>query len=221
MKAEWNKFVLLASFLPFILFVIEFVCVFAHISGAVKMNTSPTNSDSDTLRVLAQAIAKLILRFRFSRSRFLTLLDEELVLQAKNNDPQANNVTLSIRTGINRRYIPQLLSGETMHSKPERLKMILEDLKWTSQKHYQSGRVPLKGSYKTFETICEIRASGTLTYKAILEELMKQGKVKVVGNEVEIILNNSEEDNKHSKFARNSVEKVFFTVEEIIQSEKN
>ena len=50
---------------------------------------------------------------------------------------------------------------------------------------------------------------------------MKQGKVKVVGNEVEIILNNSEEDNKHSKFARNSVEKVFFTVEEIIQSEKN
>ena len=221
MKAEWNKFVLLASFLPFILFVIEFVCVFAHISWVVKMNTSPTNSDSGTLRVLAQAIAKLILKFRFSRSRFLTLLDEELVLQAKNNDPQANNVTLSIRTGINRRYIPQLLSGETMHSKPERLKMILEDLKWTSQKHYQSGRVPLKGSYKTFETICEIRASGTLTYKAILEELMKQGKVKVVGNEVEIILNNSEEDNKHSKFARNSVEKVFFTVEEIIQSKKN
>lgn len=154
------------------------------------------------MAVLAKAIAKLMIKLRLHRSDFLLQLDKYLVQEAKNQDPNASNVTLSIRTGINRRYISKYLHDEVPIPKPDKLSVILEDVKWTAEKYYQSNVIPIKGPVKTFQSICEMRASGTLTYNSILEELVNQGELLATKDKVKIISTENKTLTDESNFAQ-------------------
>jgi hypothetical protein len=156
------------------------------------MNTQEKANESlklkkNAINLLSKAIAKIILKFRLSRTEILNSLDEQLVLEAKKQDPDASNVTIAIRTGINRRYIPAYLKGESPKASPDKLASILEDLRWTAHKYYNSTKITKVGHFRTFQSICEQRAAGMLTYQAILDELVKRGNIKDLGNKVEIL----------------------------------
>ncbi len=156
------------------------------------MNTKEKINESQKLKknaikLLSKAIAKIILKFRLSRTEILNALDEQLVLEAKKQDPDATNVTIAIRTGINRRYIPAYLKGKSPKTSPDKLATILEDLRWTAHRYYNSNKITKVGHFRTFQSICEQRAAGMLTYQAILDELVKRGNIKDLGHKVEIL----------------------------------
>ncbi len=156
------------------------------------MNTNPKINESlqlkkKALALLTKAIAKILLKFRLPRNEFINTLDENMVLEAKKQDPEASNVSIAIRTGIDRRYIAKHLKGEMPHAKPDKLAVIIEDVRWTAHKFYNSTKIPKTGPFRTFQSICQQRASGTLTYKSILEELITNGNLKDLGDKVELI----------------------------------
>jgi len=184
------------------------------------MNINPKIQHSLKLKkkaqaLLTRAIAKIMLQFRLPRSEIINSLDEKLVLEAKKQDPGASNVTIAIRTGIDRRYISKHLKGEMPNVRPDKLALILEDLRWTAHKFYNSNKVPKLGPFKTFQSICEQRASGTLTYNAILEELISYGNIKDLGDKVEIIklLNTPLQNNMiYAKHTATQVNRVVETI---------
>ncbi len=168
------------------------MCMITQIEKIKIMNTKEKINESQKLKknainLLSKAIAKIILKFRLSRTEILNALDEQLVLEAKKQDPDATNVTIAIRTGINRRYIPAYLKGESPKTSPDKLATILEDLRWTAHRYYNSNKITKVGHFRTFQSICEQRAAGMLTYQAILDELVKRGNIKDLGHKVEIL----------------------------------
>ena len=170
------------------------------------------------LSLLSKAIAKIVIKFRLPRNEFLAMFDEKLVLEAQRLDPQASHVALSIRTGIDRRYISKHLKGEMPRARPDKLSVILEDIRWTAHKHYHSTKIPKLGVFRTFQSICEQRAPGALTYQAILDELIANGSLKDLGNKVEIIniintVKNSEED-----FSQLTAKQVSRTINTLIHN---
>jgi len=146
-----------------------------------------TKLKKKAIELFSDAIAKVLLKFKFSRGDLYNSIDEKLVLQARKQDPNASIVTIAIRTSIDRRYVSKYLKGKMPVSKPDKMAIILEDLRWTAHKYYSSNKLPKLGYFRTFQSICEQRASGTLTYMAILEEFIKLGNIKDLGNKVEII----------------------------------
>ncbi len=140
------------------------------------------------VRLFSRAVAKLLLKFNISRHDYQHCLNEQLVLEAKRQNPKATKVELAVRTGIDRRFIAGYLSGEMPAVKSNKLTLILTDIKWTLKKHYSGNRLPKKGPFQSFESICEQWSSGTLTYKAILKELVRVGSVIDHGDEVELIV---------------------------------
>ncbi|MCF6318277.1 MAG: hypothetical protein L3J83_03205 [Proteobacteria bacterium] len=167
------------------------------------------------LALLSKAIAKIILKFRLPRSEFINSLDENLVLQAKKQDPEASNVSIAIRTGIHRRYINKHLRGEMPESKPDKLAIILEDIHWTAHKFYGGKKIPKTGPFRTFQSICEQRASGTLTYNAILEEMLKNGNLIDLGNKVELINlmpSTMKNDVAYSQTTANQINRIVSTI---------
>ncbi|MBL4773171.1 MAG: hypothetical protein JKX98_06100 [Alcanivoracaceae bacterium] len=167
------------------------------------------------LSLLSTAIAKILLKFRLPRGEFINLLDEKLVLEAKKQDPDASNVALAIRTGIDRRYISKHLKGEMPNSRPDKLTVILEDIRWTAQKFYNSNKIPKMGPFRTFQSICGQRASGSLTYKAILEELISNGNLKDLGSKVELIRlrGTTKKDNiNYSQTTANQINRIVNTI---------
>jgi len=184
------------------------------------MNTNPKIVESFKLKkkaltLLTKAIAKILLKFRLHRNEFINTLDQNLVLEAKKQDPDASNVAIAIRTGIDRRYIAKHLKGEMPHPKPDKLTVILEDIRWTAHKFYSSTKLPKTGPFRTFQSICEQRASGTLTYKAILEELVNNGNLKDLGDKVEIIrlLDLTTSSNiSYSQITANQINRVVGTI---------
>ncbi len=184
------------------------------------MNTNPQLQQNHDLKkkaisLLSKAIAKIMLKFRLPRNEFINLLDEKLVLEAKRQDPEASNVAIAIRTGIDRRYITKHLKGEMPNARPDKLAIILEDLRWTAQKFYNSNKIPKLGPFKTFQSICEQRASGSLTYNAIFEELLANGNIKDLGDKVEIVsfLNTTVKDDiNYSEVTANQVNRTVNTI---------
>jgi len=184
------------------------------------MNTNPKIQESlklkkKALALLTKAIAKILLKFRLPRNEFINTLDENMVLEAKKQDPDASNVAIAIRTGIDRRYISKHLKGEMPHAKPDKLAVILEDIRWTAHKFYNSTKIPKTGPFRTFQSICEQRASGTLTYKAILEELVANGNLKDLGNKVQIVrfINTTMDNNiNYSQITATQINRVAETI---------
>ncbi|VAW39218.1 hypothetical protein MNBD_GAMMA01-584 [hydrothermal vent metagenome] len=185
------------------------------------MNTNEKIQESLELKekalgLLAGAIAKLMLRFKLQRGKFHHLLDEKLVQEAKKQDTDANIVTLAIRTGIDRRYIKKYLDSEMPRARPDKLVTILEDVRWTAQRYYNSKTIPTRGPFRTFQSICEQRAPSTLTYTAILEELIKNGNLKDLGNnKLELLkLRNTtvKDDIKYSQISANQINRTVDTI---------
>lgn len=140
------------------------------------------------ISLFSRAVAKLLLKFNISRHDYNHSLNEQLVLEAKKQNPSATMVELAVRTGIDRRFISAYLSGEAPIVKSNKLSLILSDIKWTLKKDYPGKKcIPKKGPFKTFESICEQWSSGTLTYKAVLKELVRIGSVIDHGEKVELI----------------------------------
>lgn len=138
--------------------------------------------------LFSRAVAKLLLKFNISRHDYQNCLNEQLVLEAKRQNPKATKVELAVRTGIDRRFITGYLNGEMPATKPNKLTLILTDIKWTLNKHYSGNKLPKKGPFQSFESICERWSSGTLTYKAILKELVRVGSVIDHGDDVELVV---------------------------------
>ena len=153
-------------------------------TNIVQLNAIPKK----LIRLFSKAIAKLLLKFNISKHDYNHFLNEQLVLEAKKQNPKASKVELSVRTGIDRRFIGDYLKGDMPTIKSSKLSLILSDVKWTVNKHYKgSNKLPKKGPFKSFESICEQWSSGTLTYKAILTELVRIGSVVDHGDEVELV----------------------------------
>lgn len=185
------------------------------------MNTNPKIQESlklkkKALALLSKAIAKIILKFRLPRSEFINSLDENLVLEAKKQDPDASNIAIAIRTGIDRRYISKHLKGEMPNTKPDKLAIILEDIRWTAHKYYNSTKIPKIGPFKTFQSICEERASGTLTWTAILEELVKNGNIEDLDSQIKILDLNYQTTNNNINYSQMTATQINRVVETII-----
>jgi hypothetical protein len=177
------------------------------------MNTNPKIQQSLKLKkkaqaLLTRAIAKIMLQFRLPRSEIINSLDEKLVLEAKKQDPSASNVAIAIRTGIDRRYISKHLKGEMPRVKPNKMTVILEELRWTAFKYYGSNKLPKTGPFRTFQSVCEQRASGTLTYTAILEEFVQLGNIKDLGAKVELINFNFTLDNNEIDYSNLTAKQI-------------
>jgi len=141
------------------------------------------------ISLFSRAVAKLILKFNISRHDYNHCLNEQLVLEAKKQNPKASKVELAVRTGIDRRFISSYLNGEMPTVKSNKLSLILSDIKWTLNKYYPArNRLPKKGPFKSFESICEQWSSGTLTYKAVLTELVRIGSVVDHGKDIELVV---------------------------------
>ena len=140
------------------------------------------------ISLFSRAVAKLLLKFNISRHDYNHSLNEQLVLEAQRQNPNATKVELAVRTGIDRRFISAYLSGETPLVKSNKLVLILNDIKRTIQKDYPGRKcIPKKGPFKTFESICVQWSSGTLTYKAILKELIRIGSIIDHGGLIELV----------------------------------
>ncbi len=141
------------------------------------------------VRLFSKAIAKLILKFNLNKNDYNHYLNEQLVLEAKRQNPKATIVEISVRTGINRRYIKDYLKGEMPNIKSNKLTLILSDMKWTLNKYYGGGKkLPKKGPFASFQSICEQWTPGMLTYQAILSELVRIGSVIDHGEKVELVV---------------------------------
>lgn len=184
------------------------------------MNTNPKiqqslNLKKKALALLSKAIAKILLKFRLPRNEFISALDKNLVLEVKAQDPKASNVAIAIRTGIDRRFISKHLKDDMPQVRPDKLAMILEDVRWTAHKYYNGAKIPKTGPFRTFQSICEQWASGTLTYKSILDEFVRNGNIKDLGDKIELIqfkynLNKSELD--YSKLTAIQINRVTDTL---------
>ena len=140
------------------------------------------------ISLFSRAVAKLLLKFNISRHDYNYSLNEQLVLEAQRQNPNATKVELAVRTGIDRRFITGYLNGESPIVKSNKLSLILNDIKWTLEKYYSGKKLlPKKGPFKSFESICEQWSSGTLTYKAILKELIRIGCIVDHGQNIELI----------------------------------
>ncbi len=172
------------------------------------------NLKKKALSLLSKAIAKIMLKFRLPRNEFLMELDEKLILEAKRIDPKASNVAIAIRTGIDRRFISKHLKGEMPKTKPNKLTVILEEINWVTSKFYHSNKLPLTGPFRTFQSICESIAAGSLTYQAILAELVDNGNVVVKGNDVELIKLKSANKNEvnYSQITATQINRLVNTV---------
>ncbi len=168
------------------------------------------------LSLFSKAIARLLLKFNISKHEYNHCLNEQLVLEAKRQNPKASKVELSVRTGIDRRYISGYLTGEVPMTRTNKLTLILSDMKWTLNKFYTgSNKMQKKGSFRSFESICQQWSSGTLTYQAVLKELVRIGSVKDHGDKVELIeakhdeLKNDIQYFEFSSYLINRVSKTF------------
>jgi hypothetical protein len=140
------------------------------------------------ISLFSRAVAKLLLKFNISRHDYNHSLNEQLVLEAQRQNPNATKVELAVRTGIDRRFITGYLSGEPPAIKSNKLILILRDIEWALEEFYPGKRcIPKRGPFKTFESICEQWSSGTLTYKAILKELTRIGSVIDRGDNIELV----------------------------------
>ncbi|MCF6288883.1 MAG: hypothetical protein L3J53_06590 [Proteobacteria bacterium] len=141
------------------------------------------------LNLFSRAIAKLLLKFNVDKNEYSYCLNEQLILEAQRQFPKATRVELSARTGIDRRFISGYLDGEMPRVKSNKLTLILSDLKWTINKyHAGSNKLPKTGPFRSFESICGQWASGTLTYKAVLAELVRIGSIIDHGDKVELVV---------------------------------
>ena len=177
--------------------------------------TNPQNLKKRAVSLLSKAIAKIILRFNLSRRDFLASVDEKLVLEANKQDPKASILAIAIRTGIDRRYIRKYLTGDMPQAKPDKLSVILEDIRWTAEKYYKSNKIPKHGPFKTFQSICEQRASGTLTYRSILDQLVLLGNLKDLGDKIEIVdikIDTKQDDVKYSEITALQVSRLVDTI---------
>ncbi len=140
------------------------------------------------VRLFSKAIAKLILKFNLNKNDYNHYLNEQLVIEAQRQNPKATIVEISVRTGINRRYIRDYLKGDMPNIKSNKLTLILSDMKWTLNKYYEGGKkLPKKGPFASFQSICEQWTPGMLTYQAILTELVRIGSVIDHGEKVELV----------------------------------
>lgn len=177
-----------------------------------NLNTIPKK----LISLFSRAIAKILLKFNISKHEYNHCLNEQLVLEAQKQNPDASKVELSVRTGIDRRYISGYLKGEMPAIKSNKLTLILSDLKWTLNKYFDGGnKIPKKGPFRTFESICEQWSSGTLTYKAILNELERIGSVVDHGEQVELVDSNRdvlEENIQYFDVANNLINRMSNTI---------
>lgn len=183
--------------------------------------TNPQNLKKRAVSLLSKAIAKIILRFNLSRREFLASIDEKLVLEANKQDPKASILAIAIRTGIDRRYIRKYLTGDMPHAKPDKLSVILEDIRWTAEKYYKSNKIPKHGPFKTFQSICEQRASGTLTYRSILDQLVLLGNLKDLGDKVEIVKYRTTAVSEETSYAKITAVQLNRTIDTIVHNYQN
>ena len=92
---------------------------------------------------------------------------------------------------------------------------------WTAHKFYNSTKIPKTGPFRTFQSICEERASGTLTYKAILEELVSNGNLKDLGNKVELLNFNTKTIADNVNYSQITATQINRVVNTIIYNSKN
>ena len=178
----------------------------------IKQNTK---FKTKAITLISKAIAKIILKFHLPRNEILRSIDEQLILEAKKADPDANILAIAIRTGIDRRYVSMHIKGQISHVKPNKLSLILSDLCWTAEKFYNSKTIPKRGPFRTFQSICEERAYGTLTYRAVLKELVALGNLKDLGDKVEIINSNlifSKNEKQYSELTALQINRTVDTV---------
>lgn len=201
----------------------------------MKNNTQFNNENQlnaipkSLIRLFSKAIAKLLLKFNVSKHDYDHFLNEQLVLEAKRQNPDISQVEIAVRTGINRRYIPAYLKGEMPKVKSSKLTLILFDIKWTLEKYYDGGKkLPKKGPFKTFESICEQWTSGSLTYSSILSELVRIGSLIDHGKKVELVeaKQSDIEDNKQyfeisSSLMNRYVNTVILNLQDIANENKN
>lgn len=188
----------------------------------MQINTNSQNKNhlnaipKRLIQLFSKAIAKLLLKFNVSKHDYDHYLNEQMVLEAKRQNPKISQVEIAVRTGIDRRYIAAYLKGEMPKVKSNKLFLILNDLKWTLDKYYDGGKkLPKRGPFKSFESICEEWSSGSLTYRSILSELVRIGSVIDHGKKVELVqvkINQLKENNDFFEMSSNLMNRISNTI---------
>lgn len=135
---------------------------------------------------LASLVAKINLKYNIPIQEFFDSYKKQLINVGKKQNPDYSMVELSARTGIDRRYIKQHLNDEISKAKPSKIKSILIQLKELS-KITNSTFVKKQGKSKSFESICNIVAPGSLTASSIAKELIRRGNIVEKQNGYEVI----------------------------------
>lgn len=138
------------------------------------------------LTLLSSLSAKITLKFGFIWREFVESYKQNLVKEAKKQNPSYSTVELAGRTGIDRRYIAEYLKTDEVKLKPTKVQLTLRQIKMQCERNNVES-IKKSGPFQSFESICLQTAHGTLTPNSIAKELIRQGNIKDCGDHYKLV----------------------------------
>lgn len=181
-----------------------------------KTQAKTNRSSVSTLALLS---AKISLKFGLMWREFMEYYKQHLVKQTKKNNPDYSIVEIASRTGIDRRDIKKYLNIDEPSIRPSKIKLTLQEIKSICERN-KSHLILKKGPFQSFESICYMTASGTLTPQSIAKELIRLGNIKDNGKYYELInwKYTTESDESYFSFLINELNRMTDTTVENLEN---
>ncbi|WP_395377963.1 hypothetical protein [Marinicella sp. W31] len=133
---------------------------------------------ADPTANFAKLVARILLKFDIKNKRFIDLLKRHLVLEAIKLYPEYKKVDLSVRTGIDRRFIDKYSkTGKDYTPNVHEKESVIMNWLISYCRKNDTKRILKRGPFQTFDSICKRCANGSLTTESVAKELIRQGKI--------------------------------------------
>ncbi len=141
-------------------------------------------------KVVCKAIANYCLENNMKVAQFQNEFLIQIVTESRKNNPDYSNVRIAASTGIDRRSINRLLKGENLYRNHAKEDIVMSYIQSYCLKH-KTSRINKMGKFETFQYYCIVVANGTLTQRAIADELISQGRIIDEGMYYRVFKNNT------------------------------
>ncbi len=147
---------------------------------------------------ILQPIAKLFLKMGVNFNELTTVFSQVYIDEAAKL-VGSKAVNISAKTGIDRRTVSKILKQESLYCPTDKLVLITSDIK----KQTQEGKndISIHGE-NSLESIIQSNANGRYTLQAVLSELERSGRIKIIDDKIRYLLPISDGGISNEKMAQ-------------------
>ncbi|MCF6300729.1 MAG: hypothetical protein L3J52_06385 [Proteobacteria bacterium] len=138
------------------------------------------------VRNIARAISKLNLKFNVPIREFVKVYREELLKEARRQNPAQTTVEVALATGITRQKIAKIES--TLEKEIISTREVVVMSRFADYcKDNSTNTIALNRNISSFKNIVDVLFKGQESYMAMAHDLVKKGCVEINNNEVKLI----------------------------------